>query len=190
MSKDISGEITKTWEQVCMLIIDEISFSTEDQMEKLNAFLILVQWKRSNGNEALSLFVIFGGYLIIFCGDFCQLPPVKVKENQCLYTNCGLRKFYQYCNFLEQWSQIQGSSTVWGNVKANVGRKLYKRRLQQIHQNVLGSQVHCQKLIPMLTYHVGKILKGFQFMHWHFKSILPVFHLLIVMKIYQNTQLS
>ena len=34
--------------------------------------------------------MIMGGYSIIFCGDFCQLLPVKIKENQLLYAISGL----------------------------------------------------------------------------------------------------
>ena len=73
-----------------MLILDKISFSTEDGMEKLNACLNLVRRKRSIGNDILSPNMIFGGCSIVFCGDFCQFPPVKVKENQSLYANSGL----------------------------------------------------------------------------------------------------
>jgi hypothetical protein len=34
--------------------------------------------------------MIFGGFSIIFCGDFCQLPPVKVSKNQLLYSGSSL----------------------------------------------------------------------------------------------------
>ena len=79
-----------TWEQVRILIIDEVSFSPEDNMDKLNAYLNHIRRKLSGGKEVLSPNMIFGGYSIIFCGDFHQLPPVKVKENQLLYAICGL----------------------------------------------------------------------------------------------------
>ncbi len=73
-----------------MLIIYKISFSPKDQIDKMKARLNLVQRKISGGNEVLSPNMIFGGYLIIFCGDFHQLPPFKVKENQSMYTNSGI----------------------------------------------------------------------------------------------------
>ncbi len=38
-SKNISDEMMKVWEQVRMLIIDEISFSAQDLMNKLNSCL-------------------------------------------------------------------------------------------------------------------------------------------------------
>ncbi len=43
-----------TWEQVRILIIDEVSFSSEDQMDKLNTHLNLVSRKISGGNAVLS----------------------------------------------------------------------------------------------------------------------------------------
>jgi hypothetical protein len=79
----------KIWDQ---LIIDEISFSTEDQMGKLNTCLYHVWRKQSDCFDVISLNMIFGGYSIIFCGNFWQLPPMKVKENQLLYANSGSRE--------------------------------------------------------------------------------------------------
>ena len=37
--QNIADEATKIWDQVTTLIIDEISFSSENQMKKLNNFL-------------------------------------------------------------------------------------------------------------------------------------------------------
>ena len=69
-SKNIPDEIMNTWEHVCMLKIDKISFPIEDQMEKLNDHLNLVQMKRSSGNEVLSPNMIFDQCLIIFVEIF------------------------------------------------------------------------------------------------------------------------
>ncbi len=89
-SKNISEDMMKIWDQVRMLIIDECSFSYESMMEKLNDKLNHTRRKLSQGHEMLSPTMIFGGYSIIFVGDFCQLPPVKVKESQLLYASHGL----------------------------------------------------------------------------------------------------
>ena len=43
--KNIHDEMMNTWEQVRILIIDEVSFSLEDQMDKLNAHLNHVRRK-------------------------------------------------------------------------------------------------------------------------------------------------
>lgn len=34
--------------------------------------------------------MVFGGYNVIFSGDFRQIPPVGAKVNELLYKNCGL----------------------------------------------------------------------------------------------------
>ncbi len=73
-----------------MLIIDEISFSKCDQMEKLNSRLNMIRCRLSSGKKGLSPNMIFGGYSIIFCGDFRQIPPVKARESQLLYSNSSL----------------------------------------------------------------------------------------------------
>jgi hypothetical protein len=89
-SKNISPGMLQNWEQVQMLIIDEISFSTCDQMEKLNSRLNMIRRRLCSGGKGLSPNMIFGGYSIIFCGDFRQIPPVKARDSQLLYSNSSL----------------------------------------------------------------------------------------------------
>ena len=89
-SKNISPDRLHTWEQVRMLIIDEISFSKCDQMEKLSSRLNMICHRLCSGEKRLSPNMIFGRYSIIFCGDFRQIPPVKAKESQLLYSNSSL----------------------------------------------------------------------------------------------------
>ena len=89
-SKNVTPDMLHTWDQVRMLIIDEISFSTNDQMEKLNQRLNHIRRKLCSGKKVLSPNLIFGGYSIIFCGDFRQIPPVKAKVSQFLYSNSSL----------------------------------------------------------------------------------------------------
>ena len=59
-------------------------------MEKLNQRLNETRRKLCAGKKTLSPNLIFGGYSIIFCGDFRQIPPVKAKESQLLYSNSSL----------------------------------------------------------------------------------------------------
>ncbi len=68
-----------TWDQVCMLMIDEISFSSEDQMDKLNVHLNRGQRKRSNSNEVLSPNMIFGRCMIIFLRFLSTAATCEVK---------------------------------------------------------------------------------------------------------------
>lgn len=55
------------------LVIDEVSMLKADLMEKLNNFFKII---RMNTHEA------FGGIQMIFCGDFLQLPPVWVGDEE------------------------------------------------------------------------------------------------------------
>ena len=58
-------------------------------MEKLNDRLDHIRRKLCHDDQILSPNMIFGGYSIIFCGEFHQIPPVKAREMQ-LYSNLSL----------------------------------------------------------------------------------------------------
>ena len=78
------------WKDVKVLIVDEISMATVSLINKLNDYLN--HFKRSTADESCQIPVnmIFGGYSIIFSGDFRQIPPVRVPPNEILYCNPGL----------------------------------------------------------------------------------------------------
>ena len=138
----------RIWDQVRMLIIDEIWFSTKDQMEKMNACLNLVQRKRSNGNEVLSPNIIFDGYSIIFCGDVCQLPPVKVKENPFLYAGSGLWEnsinVTIVSNYSHRLNDIQSLVKYWS--KCGMEALQEKIELKSI-KVYMDQKFSCQKLM-------------------------------------------
>ncbi len=62
-NKKVSNRI----KNIDVLIIDEISMLSADQLDCINAIFKTVR------NNALS----FGGVQVVFCGDFLQLPPVR-----------------------------------------------------------------------------------------------------------------
>lgn len=55
------------WNSVKVLIIDEVSMLTLELFEKLDYIAQKIRNRKT----------FFGGIQLIFCGDFCQLPPVK-----------------------------------------------------------------------------------------------------------------
>lgn len=57
----------KRWQVTRVLIVDEISMMSAELLDKLN--LIAMTLRRNTRP--------FGGLQVVFCGDFCQLPPVN-----------------------------------------------------------------------------------------------------------------
>jgi ATP-dependent DNA helicase PIF1 len=64
--------VQKRMREVDTLIIDEISMMENHAFERLNE---VMKEARSNRLEA------FGGVQLVVTGDFCQLPPVKVRPH-------------------------------------------------------------------------------------------------------------
>ena len=154
-------------------------------MDKLNACLYLVWRKISGDNEVLSPNMIFGGYLIIFCGDFHQLPPVKKKRINCCMQTLVFGKTLSMLQLF--WKTVTDSRMIQSLVKywSGCGMEALQRRIAiKSIKGYLDQKFICQKLISMPTFHmlVGRVLKGFQFMGWPFKSILLVSPLLAVKK--------
>jgi hypothetical protein len=58
-------------------VIDEVSFMNNNMFKNLNRQLTQV------GNRTKS----FGGFLIIFAGDFCQVEPICSKESELLFSS-------------------------------------------------------------------------------------------------------
>lgn len=86
----ISLESMNLWKDVKILIIDEISMATVEMINKLNQRLNKFRREVAYKYHDLPTNMIFGGYSIIFCGDFRQIPPVCAKDHQLLYKNPGL----------------------------------------------------------------------------------------------------
>jgi len=86
----ISLESMNIWKDVKILIIDEISMATVEMINILNQRLNKFRREVAYKYHDLPTNMIFGGYSIIFCGDFRQIPPVCAKDHQLLYKNPGL----------------------------------------------------------------------------------------------------
>ena len=109
ISKNIPDEMMNTWEQVHMLIIDEVSFSPEDQKDKLNACLNHVQRKLTGGNEVFISQHDFWSIFNYFLWRFSSIATCQIKRESIVVCKLWpLGKFYQCFNCFEQQSQIQG----------------------------------------------------------------------------------
>jgi hypothetical protein len=75
--KALSLNKKNEWQDVKILIIDKISFMSEGILKMLDRKLKEI----GNLNHA------FGGFLIIFLGDFCQLEPVYSNKKELLFSN-------------------------------------------------------------------------------------------------------
>jgi ATP-dependent DNA helicase PIF1 len=107
----VSGSFTssKKWRRTNVLILDEVSMLNQELFEKLDAVAKSV--RRSSRP--------FGGLQVVFCGDFCQLPPVSTDnvpsrycfesplweitfEHQIMLTTIHRQKDVAFCNILQQ----------------------------------------------------------------------------------------
>ena len=90
-TKNITLDMIAVWRDVKILIVDEISFGTVKDMEKLNDRLNMIRRRLLRGtSNALDPNMEFGGFSIIFSGDFHQIPPVNVRQKNILWKNPGL----------------------------------------------------------------------------------------------------
>ncbi len=75
--KALSLDDKNTWQDVRILIVDEVSFMSEKTLNTLDVKL------KEIGNRARP----FGGFSIIFAGDFHQLEPVGSTEFDLLFSS-------------------------------------------------------------------------------------------------------
>ena len=88
--ESITDAMMRQWKDVKILIIDEVSMATDDLMNKLNRYLNHFRRCVDPTSHVISSQMIFGGYSIIYSGDFRQIPPVAAPSDQVLYKTQGL----------------------------------------------------------------------------------------------------
>ena len=88
--ESITDSMKREWKDVKVLIVDEVSMATENMMHKLNDSLNDYRRCSDPHSYLISDQMIFGGFSIIFAGDFRQIPPVGAKDDQLLYKSHGL----------------------------------------------------------------------------------------------------
>jgi len=121
-------KFSNTYEQIktrvrrySIIVIDEVSMLGKGFLEMINEILKIVR-----GNDR-----VFGGYQVIFTGDFMQLPPVN--DQYCFYSNVWkelnfkvieLTKLYRFNDDL--YSSILSRVRLGKNTKED-NTELYKR---------------------------------------------------------------
>ena len=86
--KHLSEDDIKQWEDVRILVIDEVSFMSDSILQTLNKKLTTLG-KRTKP---------FGGYSIIFAGDFRQLEPVCAKECDLMFSYSSSQEWHKNIN--------------------------------------------------------------------------------------------
>ena len=86
--KHLSDDDIKQWEDVRILVIDEVSFMSDSILQTLSKKLTTLG-KRTKP---------FGGYSIIFAGDFRQLEPVCAKECDLMFSYSSSQEWHKNIN--------------------------------------------------------------------------------------------
>jgi hypothetical protein len=73
----LSVDDINEWKDVWILVIDEVSFTRDSILRRLNNKLMKI------GIRSRS----FGEFSIIFAGDFCQLEPICLQESDLMFSN-------------------------------------------------------------------------------------------------------
>ncbi len=76
LQRQINKKDINEWKDVRILVIDKVSFMSNSIFQKLNRQLTQI------GNRTK----LFGGFSIIFAGDFRQLEPICSKESELLFS--------------------------------------------------------------------------------------------------------
>ena len=132
--KNISNEKREQWKNVRILIIDEISFFTRTNLEKLDRHL-----KNIMGRQDLP----YGGVSIVFSGDFHQLPPVKGTNKTLLYVGAMNGLFESSINvaiILENSHRFDDDRTYGELMKRLWKGELTKEDIDLLNTRVVGNK--------------------------------------------------
>jgi hypothetical protein len=77
----IKDTMLSSLDNVKFLVVDEVSMGTEANMKKLSDVLNMAKKRRCRHSGHIPPNMMFGGYHVVFCGDFHQIPPVKAKDS-------------------------------------------------------------------------------------------------------------
>lgn len=132
--------LTKKFEQVEVLLIDEISMLHRNQLEMVDQVL-----KYFKMNE-----LPFGGIQVIFCGDFFQLPPIGIgssKEKFAFMANAWLNASPTICYLTEQHRQSDNKlNTILNELRAGRLSEMQLLNLRDAQNNSHEEEIEPTKL--------------------------------------------
>lgn len=95
-------QLTRAWGDKDVLIIEEVSMLDADFLSKLAT---VSRYVRQFSPDLPPKKATFGGLQIIFCGDFCQLPPVHDRNSTPTFEFCF--ESPTWCNSVERTVLLQ-----------------------------------------------------------------------------------
>jgi AAA domain/Helitron helicase-like domain at N-terminus len=119
-SARITPQHVERWDDTRLLIIDEISFASKEQIEQLNGNLN----RLLSGNKHFRGFKYHGMHMV-FSGDFCQLEPVKSKSGPLYKTPCE-----EFNDWINCFIELNGMHRF--DADPEYGRFLYRMRLGEM----------------------------------------------------------
>ena len=139
--ENITDSMKREWKNVKILIVDEVSMATEDTMCKLNDYLNDFRRCADPHSHLISDKMIFGGYSIIFAGDFRQIPPVGAKDDQLLYKSQGLWENSINVAVILQNSHRFVEDPVYGEVLMRMWKGVATREdIDLINSRIIGAK--------------------------------------------------
>ncbi len=88
LQRQLNKDNINEWKNVRILVIDEVSFMSNSILKKPNRQLPQI------GNRTK----LFGGFSIIFAGDFHQLEPICSKESELFFSSKSTQQWDQHIN--------------------------------------------------------------------------------------------
>ena len=85
-----TDKLAGPWKDVKVLILDEISMATDGVINRLNENMNFFRKATMSNRRHIKPNMVFGGYHVIFSGDFRQIPPVGASDYELLYKKPGL----------------------------------------------------------------------------------------------------
>jgi PIF1-like helicase len=140
--KRFEADQIETWEATKLVIIDEISFASSTDIEKIHANL--TQLKQTTYKK-------FGGLNIVFCGDMRQLEPVDKKP---IYDD----NVHQFKSWINCYINLNGlhrfkEDPKWGKLlKRFRDGTVTEKDIKKINTRVVTNELSLPKNIKYATY--------------------------------------
>jgi len=126
------------WLNTSILIVDEVSMLSPELFTKLD--YIGKNLRRSDS--------VFGGIQLIFCGDFCQLGPVKVDAY------CFESLLWEQCNFVicHLTENMRQSDALFQKMLSEIRMGYASNETKEILRSRIGATVGTDEIQPTRLY--------------------------------------